>query len=228
MLSLTIVASLTGVALLWVWKQFSNRERIARARSQTRAQLYAMRLYADDPLLVLRAERQLLRWIGRYLAQMLRPTAVAVVPLLVLFVEMDSVYGHRPLARGETAVVTAQFAHGADLSGPAPTLEGRGILVETPGVRIPDRRQVCWRVRALPATSSSLLLHWRGPTITKPVQCGRTSAGGWGVAASLVASMPSIAISCPVADLNLFGLPIDWEIWFGAVSLITVLALRKA
>src|ERR1039457_2819306 len=89
--SLTAIAAVTGVVLLWVWKRFSNQERIALAKRQTRAQLYAMRLYTDDPALIFRAQRQLLLWTGRYLAGMLRPTSVAIVPLLVLFLQLDNV-----------------------------------------------------------------------------------------------------------------------------------------
>ena len=95
--SLTAIAVVTGAVLAWVWKRFSNQERIALAKRQTRARLYAMRLYADDPALVFRAQGQLLLWSARYLAGMLRPTAVAIVPLLVLFLQLDSVYRHRAI-----------------------------------------------------------------------------------------------------------------------------------
>ena len=126
--SLTAIAAVTGVVLLWVWKRFSNQERIALAKRQTRAQLYAMRLYTDDPALIFRAQRQLLLWTGRYLAGMLRPTSVAIVPLLVLFLQLDNVYGHRALAPGESAIVTAQFSGGADLRTLAPTLDRKSVV----------------------------------------------------------------------------------------------------
>jgi hypothetical protein len=224
MLSLTAIAVVTGVTLVWVWKRFSNRERIALARRQTRAQIYAMRLYADDPALVLRAQWQLLRWIGRYLAQMLRPTAVALVPLLVLYAQLDNVYGHRPPAPGESAVVTAQFSGFAVLDMFAATLEGRGVVVETPGVRIPDRRQVCWRVR-VGATPGSVLLRARGIAIAKAVQCG---SGLRYLSATYWHGSPSIEVSCPAATLDVAGFGIDWPVWFGIVSLITMLALKPA
>jgi hypothetical protein len=213
--SLTAIAAVTGVVLLWVWKRFSNQERIALAKRQTRAQLYAMRLYADDPALIFRAQGQLLLWSARYLAGMLRPTAVAIVPLLVLCLQLDNVYGHRPPARGESAIVTAQFSGGADLRTLAATLEGRGVVVETPAVRIPGRRQVCWRVRAVTGASGSVLLRVRGAVIAKAVQCGH----GWG--------SPSIDVSCPAATLDVFGFGIDWAVWFLLVSLVTMLVLRK-
>jgi hypothetical protein len=226
-LSLTAIAVVTGVVLAWVWKRFANQERIALAKRQARAQLYAMRLYADDPVLVLRAQRRLLLSIARYLAQMLRPAAVAILPLLVLFVQLENVYGHRPLAPGESAMVTAQFSgfEVPDMVGA--TLEGRGAVVETPGVRIPGRREVCWRVRAVSTTPGSLLLHLRGAVIAKAFQCGR------GLRYPLIASiarwegLPSIEVSCPAADLDVFGFGVDWAVWFGIVSLMTMLVLRR-
>jgi hypothetical protein len=221
--SLTAIAAVTGVVLLWVWKRFSNQERIALAKRQTRAQLYAMRLYADDPALIFRAQRQLLLWSARYLAGMLRPTAVATVPLLVLFLQLENVYGRRPLAPGESAIVTAQFSGGADVRTLAPTLEGRGVVVETPAVRIPDRRQVCWRVRAVTAASGSVLLRVPGAVIAKAVQCGdglRVSTTRWD-------GSPSIDVSCPAATMDVLGFGIDWPVWFLLVSLLTMLVLRK-
>jgi hypothetical protein len=221
--SLTGIAAATGVALLWVWKRFSNQERIALAKRQTRAQLYAMRLYADDPALIFRAQRQLLLWTARYLAQMLRPTAVAIVPLLVLFLQLDNVYGHRPLAPGESAIATAQFSRGADLGTLAATLEGRGVVVETPAVRIPDRRQVCWRVRAVMADSGYLILHAGGSAIAKAVECGR----GLVIPRMRWSGSPSLEVSCPAAPINVLGYGVDWPVWFLLGSLLTMLALRR-
>ena len=116
--SLTAIAAITGVVLLWIWKRFSNQERIVRAKRRMRAQLYAMRLYADEPTIVFRAQGQLLMWSARYLAGTLRPVAVAFVPLLLLFPPLDNAYGHRPLAPGESVVITARFpaAAAADMA----------------------------------------------------------------------------------------------------------------
>jgi hypothetical protein len=226
MISLTLIGAMAGVILSWIWKRFSNPEDMALAKRQTRARLYAMRLYADDPAVVFRAQRELLQWTARYLARMLRPTAVATVPLLILCLQLDSVYGHRPLAPGEAVVVTAQFGDVGPRNLVGATLEGRGMLVETPGVRIPDRRQICWRVRAdreaEPTAAGSVVLHAGGAAIAKAIRCG-----DWrGVGTSRWIGSPSIAVACPTVTLDVFGYGIDWAWWFGLVSLVTMLALR--
>jgi hypothetical protein len=196
---------------------------MALAKRQMRARLYALRLYADEPALVLRAQRQLLLWSARYVAGSLRPTALAIVPLLVLFLQLDNVYGHRPLAPGESVMVTAQFSRSSEGGMPAAILEGRGVAIETPAVRIPNRRQVCWRVRAVDASSGSVLLRVPGEAIAQDVNCGhglRIPAARWGGA-------PSLVVSCPTATLDVLGFGIRWPVWFLLVSLITALALRS-
>jgi hypothetical protein len=219
-MSLTAIAAVTGVILLLVWKRFSNQERMALAKRQMRARLYALRLYADDPVLVLRAQRQLLLWSARYVAGSLRSTAVAIVPLLALFLQLDHVYGYRPLAPGESVMVTARFSRSADVRTLAAVLEGRGVVIETPAVRIPNESQVCWSVRTATASSGSVLLRVPGEAITQDVNCGHgLLTARWGT--------PSIDVSCPAAMLDVLGFRVRWPVWFLFVSLSTVLALRS-
>jgi hypothetical protein len=206
-LSLTVIGVATGVVLHWVWKRFANRERMALAKRQARAQIYAMRLYADDPALVFRAQGRLLAWTGRYLAGMLRPTAVAIVPVFFLCLQLDNVYGHRPPAAGESAIVTARLDRGADIRALAADLEGRGVVVETPGVRLPGGREVCWRVR----------MDHRLKPAPPALRCGH---GFW-------SGSTLIEMSCPAANLDIFGFGMEWEVWFLVVGGITMLVLRR-
>jgi hypothetical protein len=228
--SLAAIAAVSGVVLLWVRKRFSNQERMTLAKRQARARLYAIRLYADDPWLMLRAQGQLLLWVARYLAGTLRSTAIALVPFVVLWLQLDNVYGHRSLRPGESTIVTAQFAEGADLRTLAATLEGRGVVVETPALRIPDRRLVCWRVRAVTGAPGDaalapgrVLLKVRGEVIERDLKCG----DGWGISKARWSGSPSVEIFCPAARLDILGFGVDWSVWFLVVASTTMVALRK-
>lgn len=218
--SLTAIAAISGVALLWIWKRFSNQERIGFAKRQMRARLYAMRLYGDEPALALRAQGQLLVWTSRYLAGTLAPAALSMVPILTLFVMLDNIYGHRPLRAGEAAMVTAQFG-GAEPRALDATLEGRGAAVETAGVRLPDRRQVCWRVRVVTG-EAVVLLHWEGHAISEAINCGY----GPGIPRLPWERRPWLEVACPDATPDVFGFSVEWRLWFVLVSLLTMLALR--
>jgi hypothetical protein len=211
--SLSAIAAATGVALLWVWKRFTNASAAALAKRRMRAQLYAMRLFAAEPLLVLRAQRQLAVWTARYLAAMLRPAAVAALPLCALGFGLDSVYGHRALRAGEAAVVTAKFAHALP---PDAALEGRGVSVETPPVRLPASRELCWRVRLRTNSSGYIVLRAGGIERVSILPC--RPGFPWRRA-------PSLEISCPSARLNVLGWSVAWPLWFLLVALAVMLLL---
>lgn len=197
---LSAIAIVAGVALLWIFRRFSNRERVTEARRQARARLYAMRLYGGEPLLVFRALRQLLAWNGRYLLLMLPSAAIALVPGYLLYTQLDRMYSHRPLAPGESAVVTARFDHAADLRAITPALEASGAVVETPVVRLPTRHEACWRIRALNAAAG------RGLRIN---------------------GARSIEIVYPATHIRIFGYGMPWLLWFVAVSLAAALVASR-
>ena len=202
--SLTAISAAAGVAMLLAFKHFSDQVRIERVKRQVRAHLYALRLYSDEPAMIFRAQRQLLVWNARYLALMLRPTAVIIVPTVLLLWQLDSVYGVRPLAIGERAVVTARFADSDDLHTLSPVLSGDGIVVETPPVRIPVEHRVCWRIRALQPRPKNLT-----------------------VRSNRAAHVRSVAVVYPPASIDLFGWGLHWLWWFFIASVVTMLLLRR-
>jgi hypothetical protein len=238
--SLTAIAIVFGMGMLWSFQRFSNQEQVALAKRKVWANLYAFRLYADEPALIFRAQKQLLLWNARYLGLMLRPTFVVLVPVTLLLFGLDAMYGRRPLEPGESAIVTAQFRGGADVRLLA-TLESAQIAVETPSVRIPDLRQVSWRVRAMTKTSGSVILRTAGASLSKTVRAGETSGF---VSERRVASLldwfrypgesrlPSgplrwIRVDYPAATIDIFGFGAHWLPWFLAVSLLTMLLAKK-
>src|SRR5580658_8475533 len=135
-LSLTAIAMACGLVALWIFARLSNQKRIEIARRKVRAYLYAFRLFVDEPALIFRAQKQLLIWNGRYLALVLVPAIVIAIPTIVVLMQLDAVYGRRTLAAGESAIITARFDTATDLRLISPVLEGRGVEVETPAVRI--------------------------------------------------------------------------------------------
>ena len=247
LLSLTVLGILTGIAILPVFGRFSNTAGLALAKRKIRASLYEFRLFGDEPRLVFRAQGQLLLWNLRYLGLILKPAAVVILPIIVLTIFMDSVYGHRALQVGENALVTARVADSIDLNTVSPRLRGDNIAVETPSVRLPDQHQVVWGVRATAPGKDNLSLSLPGSSATgdaanKSVAVG---AGLYTLSDRRVSSLWNwliypgekllprnsefrwIEIQYPDAEVNLFGFGIPWIVWFILVSWITVFALRK-
>src|SRR6516164_5748341 len=59
-LSATLISAVTGVVLLFVFKYTSNQRAIRRVRNDINAELLALKLFKDSPLVALRAQGRIL------------------------------------------------------------------------------------------------------------------------------------------------------------------------
>jgi hypothetical protein len=239
--SLTAISVAVAFAMLWAFKRCSDQARIQVAKRKIRAYLLAFRLFGDEPAMIFKSQAQLLVWNLRYLALMVRPTVVTIIPLALLLFHLDAIYGRRPLRTGESAIVTAELAEGSEPGMASLSLEGRGVAVETPALRFPEERRVCWRVRAGRSESGTVLLNLASGSVTKRVQAGSragylserrvSSLLAWlcypGEARLSDAALSSIEVEYPSAEINAFGFGVHWLVWFCVVSLVAMLLFRR-
>jgi uncharacterized membrane protein (DUF106 family) len=177
-------------------------------------------LFINEPLLVLRAQRNLFRENLRLIRLLLRPALIITVPMLILFEPMDALYGYAPLRVGESAIVTIQSSRAVDPHLHSPD----GIVVETPPVHIPREHQVSWRIRALRPVSGRLEIAWRHRVLPK-----RIAAGTGGLQFLFTHSryffdkdVNWLEIRYPDAVI----LRLHWLVWFFVLSTSTVLLLN--
>jgi hypothetical protein len=242
MWSLAPISLLLGIAMLWVFRVTSNQAAIRQAKRRLQAHLYELRLFADEPALIWRAQRGLLAANARYIGLMLIPAVVLTVPMVVLFVHLESFYGMGPLPAGEPAIVTLQMKAPLDPQVPPPALEApEGIAVETPGVRVPGERQVSWRLRPLHAASGYLRVILPGQTVEKKIEAGagprylsdrRVSTALdllWHPAEKRLPAGPVewIEVRYPPATVHWLGLDLHWLIWLLVLSMASALLLKK-
>lgn len=245
-LGLTVIAFFTGIAILPVFARCTDKASLELAKRKIRAALYTFRLFGDDPRMVLRAQGQLLLWNARYLAQVLKPAAIVLLPILFLLLQLDAIYGHRALRPDEPAIVTARMSESYDMTASQPTLSGNGATVDTPPLRIPATHQILWRVHAEHPGKYRLLLHLpeSAPdrTIQKTLQAGpglhylslRRVAHFWShleypAEPRLASANPVlwIGVAYPDAVIHIFGYGIPWIVWFVLVSWASMFAFRR-
>lgn len=239
---LAVLSALAGVAMLWLFARTSNQAAIARTKRRVYAHLMELRLFADEPAMMWRAQRQLFAANLRYLGLMLVPALAIAAPMIVLLVRLDAYYGRAPLPVGSDAIVTLETRDALDPAAPAPSLKAPdGIAVETPAVRVLSERQVSWRVRALRPVSGELSFALPGGSVEKRIESGdgfrfvpgrrtrslwsalwhpdepRLSSGGvnW------------IDVQYPTAEIEFLGLRWHWLVWFTIISMLAALALKK-
>ncbi|MGI9070608.1 MAG: hypothetical protein ACR2JB_04590 [Bryobacteraceae bacterium] len=172
--SLGVVSALAGLAMVYVFRRWSDQHALRATTNRMLAHLMEFRLFVDEPALVMRAQRDLFIANWRLLRLLARPSLILVVPSIILLAQMDACYGRAPLRIGDAAVVTVQFKNTVraakfEIVLKTPT----AIRVETPGVRIVSMNQMSWRIR--PNASSSGELQVIGPehAITKSIAAGK-------------------------------------------------------
>jgi hypothetical protein len=215
-----------GAGTLLAMRYFSDQSRIRVVKRRVHAHFQELRLFADDPVLVLRAQENLLLWNLRYLRHTLIPVAIVIVPAFFIAAQLEALFARRPLNPGEAAIVTLQTRPGIDLNSMNPVLTAPSpFQVETPAVRIDSLHQVCWRVRAREAGDSTLRLSLPGGVMERRIRAGPGLAWvgypwvryQWSLRSDLA---ESITIEYPAAEIS-------WPLWFGSFWIAAMLTLRR-
>jgi uncharacterized membrane protein (DUF106 family) len=243
-LSATLVAAVTGVLLLIVYKHTSNQKAIKRVRDDISANLLAIKLFKDSAAVALKAQERL-HWAAiRLFALALVPMAVMLVPVTLILGQLSLWYQQRPLRVGEEAVVTVQLNGDADSPLPEVRLESDAAFDATLGpVRVLSRREVCWNIQAREAGDHRLVFQIGEQSFAKELAVGdgfqRVSVQrpGWVWSDALLhpweepfrpeSPVRSIAIDYPARSSWTSGT--DWWVayWFLA-SMVAALCFRRA
>ena len=182
-LSATVVAAVTGVLLLVVFKYTSNQRAIKRVRNDINAHLLALKLFKDSAWVALRSQGRILMGAVRLFVLAVVPMLVMAVPVTLLLGQLGLWYEARPLRVGEEAVITLELGGDAGSPWPAVSLDPSDALDVTAGpVRVRSRREVCWNVKARQPGDHRLAFRVDDTTIAKELAVGdgfmRVSADG--------------------------------------------------
>lgn len=174
MIGLVAISAVSGLLAAWVFRRFTNLTALRKTVRQIHAHFLEFRLFFDEPRLIWRAQKDLIKANLRFCALLLPPTLILVLPMTWLTIQLDAMYGTAPLRNGEPAIVTAQLTTDLQPEDAQSILEApKGIAVETPPVRITSNRQIAWRIRPLQTFNGHLTFTLRGVTLTKSIKPGR-------------------------------------------------------
>lgn len=248
---LVVVSAVTGVAMLVVFKHTSNQEALERVKRQIHASLFEIRLFNDDLPAIFRAQADILKHNTRYLGYSLVPMLWMIVPLVLMIAQLQFHYGYRGLRPGESALLKVTLdasavpaRRPAGAAKPSVTLDlPEGIRAETPGVWIPSKRELAWRLAAEKEGDYEIGVSVGGETFTKsasvstgitrrsPVRYepGFLSLLLYPAEAPLPRNGPleSISLSYAEAEVSILGLELHWIIWFFVLSIVFAFALRR-
>lgn len=242
--SATLIAAVTGVLLLVVFKYTSNQGAIKRVRDDLDANLLALKLFKDSTAVTLRAQGRMIVGAFRLFVLALVPMLVMAVPVTLLLGQLALWYQSRPIRVGEDTVLT--LALDGDPESPWPDVRLRpsdAVAVAVGPVRVRSQRELCWRLKGLRPGLHRLVFEVDGRPIYKQVAVGdglmrvSTLRPGWDweeillnpAEAPLRPGSPVRSVAIDYPDRPSWTSGTDWWVfyWF-AVSMVAALAFRRA
>jgi len=148
--SLACVSVLVGFLTRWTFRRMTDRVAFRQIRKRLFAHLLEFRLFYDDPALIWRAQKAVVRENLHLLALLAPPALILTLPAVWLLIQLETVYAYAPLEVGKPTVVTAPITGELIPADPGASLHApHGISLETPPVRRIIARQISWRIRPL-------------------------------------------------------------------------------
>ena len=142
-MTLAVIAGIvSGLLTALVFRLTTDTAALRFTLREIQARFLEFRLFFDEPRLIWRAQKALLRANARALGIVMPSILILALPMTWVILQLEKT----PLRVGEPTVVTVQLAHAGD----EVTLEAPPeIAVETPPVHITEERQIAWRIRLL-------------------------------------------------------------------------------
>lgn len=148
-LGLIAISLVTGVVMAFVFKWTQNAQAIRSAKDLITGRVLEMRIYQDDPGHIIRAFGGAMVANGRYVGTLLVPFLVLIVPIAIVFMQLDERYARRELPLGGQTILSVQLKDGYDpyTTNVGLNIEGNGVSKDARPVRVRDSREVDWRLK---------------------------------------------------------------------------------
>lgn len=233
---IALVALLTAAGVLLVYRLVSDQAAIRATKRRIQGHLLGIYIYRDSPAAMLGSLGRVWSDSLRYMGRSMLPLAAAIVPVALVCVQLEIRYGRRPLAVGESAVLSAEAG------GRAAAAAAGGVRVETPSV-LSGGGETDWRVRATGEGGGEVTVDCGGGSASIPVSAGGALRP---LCRERVRSPLLQALLCPACDplppggqirslrvgypplaVRLAGMRMHWSIAFFALALVFGLALKR-
>ena len=177
-LGLILISAVVSVGILLIFKRVSNQERIEGVKRKIHAALFEIRLFNDDLGAILRSQFDILRHNLSYLRLQLFPLLFILPPVVVVMAHLQPYYGYGGLEIGESTLLKVQMrSPGGDatefLLDDKPEVDldvPDGLKLETPGVWVPSKGELVWRLSAQEPGDYEIQVTSQGETFSKTVR----------------------------------------------------------
>lgn len=148
----------------------SNQQKIKEVKNKIKGHLLEIRLFKNNLPTIIYAQLRILLYTLKYLRYSLKALLAMLLPFAIILIHLDGNLGYKPLKTGENSIVTAKIADGGieALSRVAITPPA-AIVITTPPLRIVQRQEVSWRIRAQTTGKFAIRLKVGDEQVTKQI-----------------------------------------------------------
>lgn len=172
-LPLLLFSLLTAALMLITFGLTSDQEAIRETKRKMMAHFLEIRLFKDEFRILFSAQGKIALYSLKYLGCAVRPALWLLLPVTLLLLHLDGWFGYRPLRVGETAIVSIMtFDPSMNVLSQISIETSEGLVVETRPLRILERGQVDWRVRATQRGEQSVMVNVSGREFRKKIVTG--------------------------------------------------------
>jgi type II secretory pathway pseudopilin PulG len=238
---LLLLSIVTGLVMIVLFGYLSDQKAVRVAKDQLRAQLLAVRLFQDQPQVVLRAYGRILTGTGRYLRVSFKPLAVIILPMIALLIYGDRYLGSLPFQTNQPILLKARLDKPDSLDNVSLRLPP-GLAESAPAVHIADGNEVDWRLVASAEGNYEVNVLTGGQELGKQVvvsnnlthlsEC-RLRGHFWQrlldcaePALPANAAVRLLAVNYPARDIDLGPWATNWLVVFFVVSLAAALLFK--
>ena len=206
-----------------------------------------IRLFKDDLNVTLQCQVELLKASALRLLHSLPPMLVMIVPFVFVLTQLAMRYEHRPLHKGETALVSLQLSPDAwQQHRDVPLETSDSIVTETPSLRDDAETTLYWRLRSESDQPGVLRWNFGDQTVEKELTVAADDSSLRIVSARRAGSgmfdrllnpaEPGFSVAMPVQFITvdyprrqtpIFGLAVPWWATFFIVSMLFALLVRR-
>jgi len=173
-LSNTIIAAVTGLILLTIFKYTSNQKAIGKIRDNIKANTLALKLFKDSLSITFLSQARLFKAALQLLVYSIVPVMVMIIPVSLLLAQMGLWYQARPLLPGEETTVSMVLNGNHNSSIPSVTIESipsAEVLIGP--VRVLSKNEINWQIQAVKPGRCDIIFKVNGQKVEKKLVVGQ-------------------------------------------------------
>ncbi len=244
-IGMAVISLVTGIFMLLIFRLTSNQKGIRQVKDKIKAHLMEIRLFKDNLGLSLKAQGNILKSNLRYISYSAKPMLFMIIPLVLILIQMNLWFGYTPFKADQTALLKVKLKdHFEPLETKITVTSSSGaVAVESLPMRIPEEREIDWRLLVKKTGLHRLELKAGSHIITKTLDASSgimTKISPVRMQNNVIdqlfnpgespiptdSPIKSVELKYPPQRMSLFGWHIHWLIVYFALSVLFGFALK--